>query len=358
MASGKKGMKTWFACKLREWSIAFCEDKTNIPQHKYGRFSSSMLSDEDIAGAIHLHLQSLARLRVKRNISVCTAQRWMKKMGYRWKKEPKGMYLDGHERADVVDYRKNVFLPRWMFYEARARHWQADATFEEVDHECRLRLFMGSDNDCRPYTIWRQDESIFYANDRRTLRWVHESETAKIKAKGEGASDMIGDFVSPEYGWLRSKKPNDLGEHDDARVLLKPGKKREGYQTTETILAQVTRAMDILDHDYPEDRHVFAYDNATIHTARSPDALSALGMTLGPSTKFNKTNGPRTSIKPMAPHLKDSKFWFRNDAQKVTICQTPIQSTPPPRRNILCSAVEAVHSNAAPQPTRNAVYEK
>ncbi|KAF7297005.1 hypothetical protein MIND_00932800 [Mycena indigotica] len=320
MASGKTGKKTWFARKLREWSIAFCENMTNLPEHKFGQFSSSLLSDEDVAGAIHLHLQGLgkwvsanqiaryvrtpefqARLRVKRNISVRTAQRWMKKMGYRWKKEPKGMYSDGHERADVVNYRQNVFLPQWRDYEASARHWQADASFEEVDHECRMRLFMSDNLDCRPYTIWRQDESIFYANDRRTTRWVHESETAKIRAKGEGASDMIGDFVSPEYGWLRSKRLNVRGEFDDARVLLKPGKKREGYQTTETILAQVTRAMNILDRDYTEDRHVFAYDNATIHTARAPDALSALGMTLGPSNNFNKSNG-------VYVHMRDATF--------------------------------------------------
>ncbi|KAF7291978.1 hypothetical protein MIND_01223500 [Mycena indigotica] len=277
MASGKMGKKTWFARKLRE-----C------------RFSSSLLSDEDVAGAIHLHLQSLgkwvsakqiaryvrtpefqARLRIKRNISVRTTQRWLKKMGYQWKKEPKGMYSDGHEWADVVDYRQNVFLPQWQFYEARSQHWKADTIFKEADEDY---------------------ESIFYANDRRTTRWVHESETAKIKAKGEGVSDMIRDFVSPEYGWLRSKQLNARGELEDARVLLKPGKKCKGYQTTETILAQVTRAMDILDHDYTADRHIFAYDNATIHTARWPDALSA-----GPSVNFNKTNG-------VCVHMRDATF--------------------------------------------------
>ncbi|KAF7303356.1 hypothetical protein MIND_00563400 [Mycena indigotica] len=213
-AGGKMGAQTWLGRKLREWSIAFCKDKKNIPSHKYGRFSASMLSDEDIAADIHLHLQSLefqARLRVKRDISVRTAQNWMHKMGYRWRKEPKGMYSDGHERADVVDYRQNVFLPKWREIEARSRWWTPDATFDTVDFECRQRLFLSKEVDVRPNTTWRQDESTFYANDRRTLRWVHESETATLKAKGEGASDMIGDFVSPEYGWLRSKKLNAAG---------------------------------------------------------------------------------------------------------------------------------------------------
>ncbi|KAJ7199273.1 hypothetical protein C8J57DRAFT_1104629, partial [Mycena rebaudengoi] len=108
VASGKSGMKTWLGRKIREWTINFCEDNKNIPSHMYGRFNSSIMSDEDIAGDIHIHLQSLgkwvsakdivryvatpefqARLRVKRKITIRTAQRWMKKMGYQWKKEPK-----------------------------------------------------------------------------------------------------------------------------------------------------------------------------------------------------------------------------------------------------------------------------
>ncbi|KAF7334877.1 hypothetical protein MSAN_02357200 [Mycena sanguinolenta] len=47
--------------KIREWSISFCEDKKNLPTHKYGRFNSSILSDEDVAGDILLHLQSLGK---------------------------------------------------------------------------------------------------------------------------------------------------------------------------------------------------------------------------------------------------------------------------------------------------------
>ncbi|KAJ7463626.1 hypothetical protein FB451DRAFT_956049, partial [Mycena latifolia] len=103
-------------------------------------------------------------------ISVCTAQHWMKKMGYQWKKEPKGMYSDGRKQAaaDVVHYRQNVFLPRWVY--------------------------LGSSVDAHIVVIWQHDESTLYANDRRTLHWLHETENATIKATGEGASLMVGDF--------------------------------------------------------------------------------------------------------------------------------------------------------------------
>ena len=50
--------------------------------------------------------------------------------------------------------------------------------------------------------IWVHDESTFYANNQLLLQWVHESETAKPYAKGEGLSQMVADFVSPDYSWL------------------------------------------------------------------------------------------------------------------------------------------------------------
>lgn len=78
------------------------------------------------------------------------------------------------------------------------------------------------------------------------------------------------------------------GSVKSARTIFRPSKTRDGYQTTEDILDQVTTAMDILDADYPNERHVFAYDNATIHTARAPDALSATGMPVKPNSNFTQ----------------------------------------------------------------------
>ncbi|KAJ7156125.1 hypothetical protein C8R43DRAFT_884069 [Mycena crocata] len=75
--------------------------------------------------------------------------------------------------------------------------------------------------DARVVVIWWHDESTFYANDRRELRWVHKTEKAKIKPKGEGASQMVGDFVSDVYGWMRSKKADANGyDHFEALTGL------------------------------------------------------------------------------------------------------------------------------------------
>ena len=120
----------WIARRLCKWTQNLAYNLKNLPKHEYGKFTSSILEDEDLSQEICLHLQSKGKyvrdmdivqfldtpemkkqLNLKRSISKRTAHRWMAKMGYHWKKEPKGQYKDGHEREDVVTYRQNVFLP-------------------------------------------------------------------------------------------------------------------------------------------------------------------------------------------------------------------------------------------------------
>jgi hypothetical protein len=118
--------------------------------------------------------------------------------------------------------------------------------------------------------IWNHDESTYYANNRRKIRWVHKSEKAVLYAKGEGASLMVVDFISPDYGWLCSPD-----RKSKSRVLFKAGKARQGYFTNEDILKQAGDAMNILKQHYFDESHVLVFDNATTHLKRADDALSA-----------------------------------------------------------------------------------
>jgi hypothetical protein len=183
-----------------------------LPVQEYGKWNLSSLKDEDISQEIHLHLQSIGkfisamdivrfidkpemveRLNRKKTISERTARNWLNKMGYRWKREPKGQYKDGHEWEDVVTYRQNIFLPFFNSISPFTRHWNSDGELANA-----VNPILG----CH-IVVWVHDESTFYANDRRTLRWVHESESTKPYAKGEGASLMVADFVSADFGWLQ-----------------------------------------------------------------------------------------------------------------------------------------------------------
>jgi hypothetical protein len=125
------------ARKLRVWTRSFINDRKEIPENRYGRSNKSAIDNEDLAQEIHLHLQQIAKyikaedivrycakpeilacLKRTKTISLATARRWLEKMGYRWKKNLKGQYVDGHEQPDVVHYRQNVFLPAMEQYEA------------------------------------------------------------------------------------------------------------------------------------------------------------------------------------------------------------------------------------------------
>ena len=35
-----------------------------------------------------------------------TARKWLNRLGYKWKEVQKGVFFDGHEREDVVEYRE------------------------------------------------------------------------------------------------------------------------------------------------------------------------------------------------------------------------------------------------------------
>ena len=59
---------------------------------------------------------------------------------------------------------------------------------------------------------------------------------------------MVANFVSADYGWLQLPEGKE-----EAHVLFKTGKNREGYFTNEDILDQANKAMDILDKHYPHD---------------------------------------------------------------------------------------------------------
>ncbi|EIM91170.1 uncharacterized protein STEHIDRAFT_29607, partial [Stereum hirsutum FP-91666 SS1] len=152
---------------------------------------------------IHLHLQSIGKYikaedvvrfmgtpemleRTKRTkpISVITARAWLARMGYRWKRDHRGQYVDGHEREDVVTYRNKIFLPAMAIFELKTRKW-VDL---ELDEEGNYTLHG------RRVVIWYHDESTFYAHDRRKSRWVAPGEAPIPQPKGEGVSLMVADF--------------------------------------------------------------------------------------------------------------------------------------------------------------------
>ena len=116
-------------------------------------------------------------------VSDRTARRWLNELGFKYKhKQGKGVYHDGHDRADVQKYLHQGFLPRVKNYMRRTRIVRemintetGETTWEEFPPE----LEQGERE-----VIWlNQDESLFYCNDDAGGMWC-ESGKNYIKVKG------------------------------------------------------------------------------------------------------------------------------------------------------------------------------
>jgi hypothetical protein len=144
----------------------------------------------------------------KRSISIWTAQRWLKQLDWRFGRRKNGMYIDGHEREDIVEYR-TAFVKRWLDrYEPRMVEYDNDGNVKKVPTGYVLQ---GQDKgQAFRLILVTQDESTFYANDRRKVGWVNKAEKGKPQPKGEGESIMASDFLTLEWGRL---------VHDDEYVL-------------------------------------------------------------------------------------------------------------------------------------------
>ena len=311
-----KGRGPYYGRILRHWIRGFILNPASLPTNAWGSGTTCRLDTEDgLQEELRNHLQGIGkyvkaedlaeylgrddtrtRYGATISISITTAKRWMAKLGYRWADTPSGQYVDGHERADVVEYRQNVFLPAWFAKEHQLRVW----TEENIDKPATV-----SDNQRRKVS-WVHDETVFHAHDRRERRWVPDTETAVPRPKGEGASLMVADFVSADYGWLRSPD-----RKESARVVIRPGTQRDCYFTNSDILAQATVAMDILQKHYPHDDHFFIFDNATTHLKRAGTAISARKMPLN-------TSKPEKNWQVEIPSLDESgKSLFGADGKKL-----------------------------------------
>ncbi|KAF9043718.1 hypothetical protein BDZ89DRAFT_943424 [Hymenopellis radicata] len=318
---------------LRRLVRAFILDHTILPLNPYGSWNTTMLENEDLAEEIKLHLQELGdnisaeklviflsdpalkdKYGLSRTISLRTAQRYLNSLEFRWQEAKKGQFVDGHERADVVNHRDHIYIPGLKRLKDRIQ------TYDRDGKEIALPAFING----RKVIIWFHDESIFYAHDRRRKMWIHKDATAKPYRKGEGVSLMIADFVSAEFGWLVSRDGKRR-----AREILRPGKNRDGYFDNADILRQANKAADILAEDYPEYEHVFVYDNATTHRKRPDDALSARHMPKNtPSSPDSNWFVTRNVLNADGkPHVIDGKY----QKEKIRMCDTVNPMTDEPQ---------------------------
>jgi hypothetical protein len=228
--------------------------------------------------------------------------------------------VDDHEWDDIVEYHQKVFLPQWKELEPNLHAWMQDGTEEEVSRQLQQ------------FVVWFHHKSTFYANDCQKKHWVHKSEKVALHAKGKGAFLMVANCISADYRWLWSPDGKK-----SAYIIFKARKTWDGYFTNTKIILRLELIIDIIQKHYPNNHHIFVYDNVITHMKWPATAPTATKMTKNPSTKFgagvtmtieNKiqygTNGkPQKHIIQMGPGiLSNGQPHYFYDVLSTTVLRT------------------------------------
>ena len=195
-------------------------------------------------------------------VEVCceTARVWLHFLGFNMSDHQKGVFFDGHDREDVVEYRKDLL----------ARLEKLDETTITPSTPCPS-VVDGENKYIRVY----HDESTFYANADQTRFW-NDGQSQVLRQKALGSSIMVSDFIVEGYGYL-------CHEEKAARLLLETQK--DGYFNSEMFLEQVDGAIDVFERRFPGVTGIFLFDNAPSHRKYPPDGLNPANMNVYPGGK-------------------------------------------------------------------------
>ncbi|KAF8581939.1 hypothetical protein K439DRAFT_1647755 [Ramaria rubella] len=265
------GKGPYFARKIRSLTHYighFC----TLPPTTAGKHNAhpSLLNNEWITQAVHWYLTILA----DGEISESCAKHWLHKLGYEMKEVKKGMYVDGYEPPDVIEYQKNLC----QTYTDEALE-PIEPTLGPVD---RLHVPVYHDESiCQSNELWRR---VWVQNGRMLLR-----------KKGEGHAIHISDFIvehtgrivlNEEQRQIDDKLPLHLRlQHMDAQEIIYPGKNNDGWWNMERLIVQVMRMIPIFKRLYLGAVGEFFFDRSSIHSAFAPNTPNSKELNLRPGGK-------------------------------------------------------------------------
>lgn len=209
--------------------------------------------------------------------------------------------MDGHERADVVRYRNDTFLPAMSEFEARMVHYEGP---EMKRVEPTLKP---GEKEIIPHF---HDECCFHTNDETKSAWLRKDEQP-LRKKGRGRLIHVSDFINPETGRLILRNP-DGSVARDARKIIYPGSNGDAWWDCEQLLTQMKDAIEIFEAAHPNKQALFVFDQSSAHASLPPDALKAFDMNKsdGGKQRFQRdTVIPQSN--PVAEH--------RGKIQKMTL---------------------------------------
>ena len=206
------GRGSYMARQIRKWAGVF-EKQQYIPSSMQGKTSKreSVIDDEAVKARVWEWIRtdpktkrgftcsqfmSFMNAEFQLNIPPRTARRWLsQKIRLDFSDRKKGIYSDDHERGDILEYRNHDFLPRLGELEPFMDKWEDGKLIRPVLPEGKKR-----------HVLIVQDESAFHSNDDNVRKWCEKGKQAPPK-KDRGSLVMVSDFMTAEYGSLKSEPP-------------------------------------------------------------------------------------------------------------------------------------------------------
>ena len=301
---------------VREWKTTFYANDGSFPDSEQGCYQRTgvLWRDEELneAARDYVHQNAVVKGRPNmtsasfcrwvndtllpnsilepgfpRHIGVDTARRWLHELGFEVLDKKKGVYIDGHERQDVIEHRRK-FLRKLV---AGGFLTKEDAPTEEAKSAFPTDIESPAAERRAKNIFIFHDESTFNANDDESLQWgTAESQLIRPMSKGSGI--MVSDFITERDGYLRltedeykEAKVKNPTIRMSARQLLEYGESREGYWTSEKFMKQMEKAVEVAEAKYPNEkgyRLFWVFDQSSCHTAFNDDALNANKMNARP----------------------------------------------------------------------------
>ena len=211
---------------VREWRKRFL-DKGEVPEGKQGKYQRSgvLWSDEVLNKKAARYIRENANVKDKPNLTVSqfcqwvnddllpnetlvpgfprkisteTSRKWMIELGFSVVRKKKGTYVDGHEREDVVEYRK-IF---WRRMVALGFLDESCAPTEEAKKALPSDIHGPSPEVAKKTVVLFHDESTFQSNEDQPTLWA-EKGTTVMRPKSKGCGIMVSDFIDEHNGYLK-----------------------------------------------------------------------------------------------------------------------------------------------------------
>ncbi|PWW74281.1 hypothetical protein C7212DRAFT_212228, partial [Tuber magnatum] len=197
----------------------------------------------------------------------------------------KGVYIDRHERKDMVAYRERfvkILKGLWPF----VIEFEDDGSRKEKTYPMRCEV----GGLTRPIILIIYDESTFSSNDLWRQAWVKQGSQI-IRPKGRGQGITVSEFLLPwqrlSLDGISQQERQALCLPTQVTILFKYGRENSYWEGGHLVQQVTELAIPIAQLAYPGYEFLFLFDNSSSHGAFAQGALLAQNMSLGPGGKQN-----------------------------------------------------------------------